>query len=548
MKQMSALRGMNLYGLCLIGCLAMLACAGGEEVTAVHPLSLDPRIAPYLGGGRISYYDRDTQDVVSIQVQKLNGTGGDPLHRAKEELGEMGTSAAIELRRVFDANFTNQRGIPFLENALDAAALNRSQEAHDMIMAALDHPMEAVRQRAISGLIAAHARPEDFQELKLRFETNDTPAVRRKYLRAMFLADPVRAEQAALEWIQRDEMQSFMAGMMTGLEGSTRPETGLLCGLIYPDVSPLFAVQMAATAARFGDASALAYVQGELNSNDGTRQLRAVQAFGKAEMYSELKNGLSGSLSGNVRILVIQNLSAAAQDNPEIQGWMATGLTDQSASVRDFTLVELCKVGYEPALDQALAQLNGRVELLQPALIALQSSMAKDPQLASRAFDILTRRYAEELAASDELHGRTLKAIGLIPGRSSAEFLRRRALELGELKVEGMGVHSWVMIAASNTGEQGLGYLFDCLAEERDATRRIDLIDAIASVREDSSRLWLFALLEGEQDPYEALFTAAQLVQMGPSKLVASRIKTYCLKLEHVPTRRALQALLWKWY
>ncbi len=486
---------------------------------------------------------------MAIQVQKLNGTGGTPLHRAKEELGHMGRPAAQALRRVFDANFTNQRGIPFLENALDAAALNPTDEAHELLLAALDHPMEAVRQRAISGIIAGQAHPEDFDKLKDRFETNEAPEVRRRYLRAMFEADQERAEQASLVWIQRGEYPGYLAGMMSGLQGSSRPETGRLCADLFQDVPSIYKGFLAAVAARFGDLDALDFLHEELESGDAGRQMRAITAFGSVGMYAELKPYVSRGLGPNVRLVVLQNLAPGAETNLELQEWISAGLSDPDAKVRDFTLLQLCTVGYAPALDQALEQLSRRVELMQSALLALQPPMNQDEKLAARAFGILSQRYAEELAAAPaQFHGRTLKAIGLVPGRASASFLRERALELGDLQVEGMGVHTWVMISASNTGAQGLAYVNECLSTEEDPVRRIDLLDALAAVRSDATRDWLFGALDQSTDPYEGLFIAAQLIRMGPSTVVASRVKQYCFARSHLETRQALQALLWKWY
>ena len=535
-------------GALALACLGLLACGSESSSDAKHPLLQDARISDLIGGGRLSYYDRDTQDMVTIQVEKLNGTGGDPLKRAKEELGQMGSEAAVQLRRVFDANFTNQRGIPFLENALDAAALNPSDEAHDMVMAALDHPMEAVRSRALAGLISAHARPGDFHDLQQRFLTNDSMSVRRKYLRAMFRADRERAEQAALDWIQRGEHEAFLVDFVKGLGGSKRKETGLLAGILYKQLPLVYQPELAVIAANLGDASALEFVRAELRDPDSARQMRAAQAFGSVGMYAEIQHAVLNGATPNVRMMAQQNLALGAAQSAEVQDWMASGLTDPNAKMRDFSLAELCRVGYPSALDQALAQLKGRLELLQPALLALQPAMRSDPALARRAFDVLSERYRDETAASDAFPGRTLKALGLVPGRASAEFLRQRALEWDEFQVDGIRAHRWIMVGASNTGVEGLGHLYESLASETDPYRRIDLIDAIASVPGDASRSWLLELLESGQDPYEGLFTAAQLIRMGPSRLVAPRVSLYCLGLEHVECRQALQAMMWEWY
>ena len=95
-------------------------------------------------------------------LEKLANAGGDPLKRAKEELGALGEPAADALRRLFDESYTNAELGPVVENVLDAAALNPTDTSHGVIRRALDHPMEAVRHRAMIGMIARHAKPSDF--------------------------------------------------------------------------------------------------------------------------------------------------------------------------------------------------------------------------------------------------------------------------------------------------------------------------------------------------------------------------------------------------
>ena len=49
-------------------------------------------------------------------------------------------------------------------------------------------------------------------------------------------------------------------------------------------------------------------------------------------------------------------------------------------------------------------------------------------------------------------------------------------------------------------------------------------------------------------DPYEMLFIAGRLVQLGPAAEVAERLKRVSHALPQGEVRTALQCLLWTWY
>ena len=180
----------------LFAAVTLVSC-GSEEIAepAADPLRSDKRIAPLLVlGKQHGFYDRFVDDMIPVLVEKLKTSGGDPLKRAKEELGDLGEPAAVELRRLFEESFSDAFLSAYLENALDAVGRNPTDEAHALLLRALDHPMESVRNRAMLAIVAHHARPEDFDLLAFRFQSEaEPPELRKLYLRAMFLADPARA-------------------------------------------------------------------------------------------------------------------------------------------------------------------------------------------------------------------------------------------------------------------------------------------------------------------------------------------------------------------
>ena len=59
---------------------------------------------------------------------------------------------------------------------------------------------ESVRQRALSGMCAGRARPEDFELFLARIDSQPGQ-LQRMIVRAMFVADAARAEETCLGWI-----------------------------------------------------------------------------------------------------------------------------------------------------------------------------------------------------------------------------------------------------------------------------------------------------------------------------------------------------------
>jgi hypothetical protein len=108
------------------------------------------------------------------------------------------------------------------------------------------------------------------------------------------------------------------------------------------------------------------------------------------------------------------------------------------------------------------------------------------------------------------------------------------------------------MIQASNTGVAGRTYLARELDGETDPLRRIDLVDAVASHRDDTARAFLLEFVHGgARSPLERLFAASALIRVGPSWEVAPLLKRVAyamLSPEEGRARMALQCLLWQWY
>ncbi|NOT28844.1 MAG: hypothetical protein HOP15_00175, partial [Planctomycetes bacterium] len=172
--------------------------------------------------------------------------------------------------------------------------------------------------------------------------------------------------------------------------------------------------------------------------------------------------------------------------------------------------------------------------------------------LARAALARLFQRHALEEHRPIQQRTATFKAIGQMPLREAAEFLHRTGVEAGAEELESLRAHDWLIIQAANTGLEGRTYLAEALDEEPDALRRIDLIDALGTARDDLARTALLRLVEFDaRAPLERLFAAKVLIRVGPSWEIAPRLKRVALAMlgpEDAEARAALQCLLWQWY
>jgi hypothetical protein len=130
--------------------------------------------------------------------------------------------------------------------------------------------------------------------------------------------------------------------------------------------------------------------------------------------------------------------------------------------------------------------------------------------------------------------------------------LHRVGVEAGEEHLESLRAHDWLMIQAANTDVAGRRFLADALPLETDPLRRLDLIDAVGSARDELARTVLLELVEqGSRSPYERLFAASCVIKVGPSWEVAPRLKRVAFSMQgpgESDARVGLQCLLWQWY
>ncbi len=539
-----------------VACLAWLGCtraAPDARPTQGDPsglLRMDRRLIPLLQEcEQTSFYDRDLSDLVPVLLEKVERARPDALKRAKEELGLLGGEAFPAMGNRFHAYYTDPMRSAYLENVVDALTFNTSDASHELLIEALRHPQETVRSKALDGLERL-ARPEDFDFLveRLAIETRE---LRRHTVPALFRADRGRAEDLLLDAMARGVERDLWMSAAPQLTKTEREVTARRCAELFPGLDLVIAAYLAAAAARFELPGGIEHLRAELRADGLQRRLNAVEALRQAGLVDELAPALLEDEAVQVRAIAAAAFRSVELDGPR-RAWLRTALNDPNPQVQGEALAALCEHADEEGVARALAQLDGQAGPLQSALSALRTPLQRDPALVRVAFERLLQRNALEEHRPIQQRTATFKAIGQIPRREAAEFLHRLGVAAGEEKLESLRAHDWLMIQAANTGLEGRTFLVEALRNEADPGRRIDLIDAIGSTRDDLARATLLEWVEfGARSPLERLFAASALIRIGPSWDVAPRLKRVAfgmLSREEGEARAALQCLLWRWY
>lgn len=524
--------------------------ASGFAPPAASPEREDRRLAGLLGGcAQGGFYDRDLSDLVLVLLEKLERARPDPLKRAKEELGQLGPRAFPGLAGLFHGCYADQMRSALFENVVDALAFNASDASHALLLEALQHPQESVRTKAMDGL-ARHARPEDFELVagRLALESRE---LRQQSVAVLFQADRARAEALFLDFLARGAERDLWVFAAPRLAETTSAESARRCAELFPGVDALLAPHLAAAAARGGYAAGLEFLRAELKAEEEQRRLGAISALQRAGMVDELGPVLLADPSREARAIAAAALGEAASSGAR-RGWLRAALGDADPVVQSTALIGLCSQDDEEGLARALAALAGDPTVLQPALQALRAPLRRDPDLAQRAFERLLERHVLEEHRPIQQRMATFKAIGQMPLGEAAEFMHRLGTEAGDERIESLRAHDWLMIQAANTDVAGRRALAQALQAEGDPLRRLDLIDAVGSARDELARDALLEFVEhGARSPFERLFAASCLVKVGPSWEVAPRLKRVAFSMQgpaESEARVGLQCLLWQWY
>ncbi|MEW6071672.1 MAG: hypothetical protein AB1726_03630 [Planctomycetota bacterium] len=525
--------------------------AGEGRPAAPADVAADDRIAPLLArGAPTNAYDVPTGDMLPRLIDKLEHGHLEPLKRAKEELGGMGDRAIPALERFIARHYANAFSGGFLENALDALAMNDSEAARPILLACLDHPQESVRIRAAQAFLLGHARAEDFDRFAARLESGEGLLVKKLLAPALFLADPARATALYLAWVRDGAQADLLPEVLPNLARARDPAAVADCRASFRTVDEPWRSFVAAPAAGAGDEAALDHFRRVWKQGGEDERLVAAHALSAAGLLDLLAPRAGADPSSKVRSLAAAALAAPAEIPPPHHALLTAALDDPAADVAALALKLLAEHGDATALDRAL-RLLGEAEgpLLGSAVRALLVPLGREPGLAERAWEVLSARAESEAHMPVEMRTATFKAIGIVPLPAAAEYLYRVGVANAGVRIEGLPAHRWLMIQAGNTGPAGRRRLRALLAGEEDPLRRLDLISAVGSARTADCREDLQVIAEKEaRTPYEVLLAASLLVKVGPSSAVAERLKRVYFRLAPGDAFDALESLLWEWY
>jgi hypothetical protein len=542
-----------LFGALLVG-MSLPSC-GGEEPEAPLESAVDwmadDRTYALLTArceGR-GYFDRDTSEMLPVLVARLADGQRDVLRHAKSELAREGEAAIEPLAEAMAAWNEDRYAVAPICNALGALRLSDAPGAHDLLMRYVTHPAVDVRVAAAKGL-ERHARPEDY-ELLLDLLGSVDPSfssARDVLYAAVARADSGRMQRDLAQWMQDGEVPGLWAlGLSLSLAQIDERTPGRFLGVDTTPLGPTLRPQVLALQGSGGDPLILAelrhsLLEGELAERSAA--LLTLEAIGRAEWAAEVLQS---------RTLPAERTRAAATlgviaDQQVARDALRLALNDANTDVRLSALSALLSVGDPVAASRALALFEGSLAEIERASLALRDAWPANPGLADRARELLVAQLELDRDDFSRMKPR-LQALGLVPGRASAEALMRIADDLATREIQGLSAHRWFARSAGNAGPEARAFLAELWRTEPSEVRRMNLLEAAGGAKDDSSRRFLIEVVEGDRaTEIERLVAAQWLVRLGPAREVAPILKRAALRLEGDATRRAFDCLLWTWY
>lgn len=497
------------------------------------------------------HYTRDTGDPLAILMDKLVFSAAEVLHRAKEDLANMGSLAIPAITQMLDRNFDDQGGSARVQNSIEVLGMMDTPAAHDGLVRCLDHPRDTVRGAALRALSKGSALPADFDRLLVHVAT-EREHMRESAATALTVADPTRAATQLMDWIEADQNQDLWDLLGNQFHLADPAVVGERAGQLCMQVYPTLGLSLAAIAEPVGSQSAHALMAQYLESDSGSQRANAIAAMLQAGRVQELTDLIVEDPDPFVRSLVVGQLSEDVKAGrreltKDETNLVFAALDDQDNDVRQLALGILLRLDDPRGIDRALGQLGQDRFAMQATITVLAPVMRDKPELARRALERLIE--VDQAVSHRPLSERlaTFQGIGQVPLADASEFLWSLA-QTAEGELQGMRAHRWLTVQAANTGDLGRLALGAHLAEETDFSRRLDLIWGASSQRSEESRAFLIEFVESDPDPYEALFAAERLARNGPVQIVAPVLKRVSLRITHARVRAAFDALLWRWF
>ena len=530
--------------------------------SAAETLRADSRIQAVLRCGvRDSFYERNLSDPVPVLIDKLGTGQNEPMRRAREELGALGARAVPALRREVEAAMRDAAKIGPLQNLLGALSLNDDPSAAEPLMQAIGHPQSTIRLAALRGLAAKESLPPETFE---RLQWSATAEVGRAQVHAaeaLLVAEPVAAAYQFVDFLERDYARDAWPVALLHLAAVDEEDLVPRLDDLARELPQQHGVYLIAGRVRRDAPGARENLAEALSSADPAVRdaaLTASLAAGLVDVVAVVARedpfpgrrlaavaGL-GTLLTDPRAAGLRELtddSARELAEATLRG----ALDDADRSVRDEALAWGVRLGEPEAVERALGLLDGSQRDLQLVARALQEAMRDDPALADRAYERLARRLEAEAGLPLAKRLPVLQVLALVPKPEAARDLILLGREASE-PLETISAHERLAIEASNTGPQGRAWIVEALETERDPIRRIDLLWAIGSPRDDFARETLEVHVEREEiEPLERLYAAWLLAQAGPLERAAPRLKRVAVRMEG-EARLGMNRLLWFWY
>lgn len=523
--------------------------AGDSRIQAVF------RLSSYDG-----YFERNLSDPVPILIDRLTTAQSEPLRRAIEELGALGEESIEALRREVERGQRDAAEVGPLQNVVTALSLNDSPRSAGILLELLGHPHTALRAAVLRALGGLELTPEHASRLEWAvLSERGKGQVSAAY--AFSIADPDRAALRFAEWLEADQLNDALDTALLHLAAHAVPDDGGHAdrlAALAPELPASRGAYLYARLAAEGNQEAQSQLVEIAESGDPAEHRAAVQGAFAAGLVDLLAAVAGQDPNPGQRVAAVTALGRLLEeegpnqltepdDQAAAKAALRRALDDPQIGVREEALVFGVRLGEPEAVERALAGLDGSQRDLTVAAPALAQAMADDPALTERALDRLLARLEREAHLSINERLPVLQILGLVPHRRAAETL----IELGrssEGTLETLPAHEFLSVAASNTGPKGRTVLAEALTEETDPNRRLDLIWAITSARDDLARDVLEEHVEREGlDPYERLYAASCLAQVGPTVRVAPRLKRVALRMDGEP-RRGMNRLLNYWY
>jgi HEAT repeat protein len=521
---------------------------GGTAAPPASPAYADDRIAQWMSAcARTEPFLEDTSDPIPVLVSKIAAGDVDPQRGARAELVEYGAAGVPELRRLFEASFSE----PFLsqraQNVVEVLGLMQDESGRDMILRALEHPASTVRNAAARALVR-HARPDDYDKLLLAMSSSGEQA-QPDFVLALLAADRARTERQFVEWLGAGTMAGSVQLLAPHLVGTRDREVIAALRPLYAKLGGELRVHVQTIVATQPDEEALSELRGWLaDPAQPARRALVAQDFARAGLAQELRGLLTQTDPDlDLRKISVQAVAEAPRVN-EATEVLRTALADPSEQVRDIALQALAAQMDPAAIDIALQQLTGSRTELESALRALRAPMARDPKLAERVLDTLLEVHADRAGRGLVDEHAIVRAIGQVPLERAAH----EVMEIGrhaEGLVQGQPAHRWYTSVAANSGSAGMAWLRSLWAQESDPVRRMDLIMAGTFEKTDATRAFLAEVAESPRStPPEVLLAAMRVAQFGPARDAAPLLKRVTLRINDARVRPALNCLLWAWY